>query len=265
MQKPPAKSTTARGRFRPSGYEAHRGTSSSEANLAQEARPTKRPRAGADETSQKPQMSRHGPEGVVRVRARHVLRERVRDPGKGKGRRQTRPPEAPPDEREPDQREAVEQERAEVGSREIVPLAAPAVGEVAGDVRDVVDRPVGVAAVVGRLAATVRLDPIADVAVRVRGPALLALVHGHVAVGHLALVDDSLRADDPRVADVDDVRGLDVEPDPEAGDEDRQRSESPHGPDRPVRRTALPRATEPDPCHSAEAGRRGAGRQAAPR
>ena len=47
---------TARGRLRPSGYEAQSGTSRSDANFAYEASPVNTPRAGADVTSQKPKI-----------------------------------------------------------------------------------------------------------------------------------------------------------------------------------------------------------------
>ena len=46
-------------------------------------------------------------------------------------------------------------------------------------------------------------------------------------------MDDPLGADRPRVADVDHVRGLDVQPDLEAREEDRRGDEHPHRPERP--------------------------------
>src|SRR3990170_4414410 len=85
---------------------------------------------------------------VVRVRAGDVLRVRVGGPREGQRGREASTAEPPADEREADQGEAVEEERGEVRCRKRVPLAAPAVGEVAGDVHDVRDRPVRVAAVV---------------------------------------------------------------------------------------------------------------------
>ena len=60
--------------------------------------------------------------------------------------------------------------------------------------------------------------------------------HGAVAV------DDPLGADHARVADVDHVRALDVEPDPEAGEEDRGAEQHP---DRPARRAGVPRLRTP--------------------
>ena len=74
----------------------------------------------------------------------------------------------------------------------VVPLAAPAEREVAGDVALVRDGAVRVAARVRRLAAPVRLDAFADLAVRVgRAARLQVALVGHVAVRPLA-VDDPL-------------------------------------------------------------------------
>ena len=57
-------------------------------------------------------------------------------------------------------------------------------------------------------------------------------------------VDDPLGADHARVADVDDVRALDVEPDPEAGEEDRRGEQHP---DRPARRARRAAVADADP------------------
>jgi len=57
-------------------------------------------------------------------------------------------------------------------------------------------------------------------------------------------VDDPLGADHARIADVDDVRALDVEPDPETGEEDRRAEQRPDGPDGRAGRATV---REPDP------------------
>ncbi len=102
---------------------------------------------------------------------------------------------------------------------------------------------------VRRLAAAVRLDPVPDVAFPVlraaglEGPALR-----HVPVGRLA-VDDPVRADQAGVPDVDDaVPALDVQPDPEAGEEDRGRGERPHGPGGPEGYATTPEARPRATC-----------------
>ena len=103
--------------------------------------------------------------------------------------------------------------------RQVVPAAAPAEEEVAGDVALVCDGPVRVAEGVRRLATAVRLDALADLARRIRPAARLqALLDGHVPVRRLA-GDDPLGADDAGVPDVDHVGGTHVEPDAEAGGE----------------------------------------------
>src|SRR5206468_495154 len=72
---------------------------------------------------------------------------------------------------------------------------------------------VGVAALVRRLAAAVRLDPVADLALRVRRPARLqASLSLHVPVRGLT-VHDPIRPDHARVADVDHVAAAHVEAD----------------------------------------------------
>src|SRR5439155_22619547 len=71
------------------------------------------------------------------------------------------------------------------------------------------------------------LDPVADLTFRVGWTAgLQALLDGKVTVGRLS-GGDPLRADYSRVADVDHVRILDVESDPETGEEDRGREQHP--------------------------------------
>src|SRR3954464_14483152 len=108
--------------------------------------------------------------------------------------------------------------------RQVVPLAGPAERQVPGHVRLVRDGAIRVALRVRRLAAAVRLDPLADLALAVGLPARLAELDREVAVRRLA-VHDSLRAAPARVADVDHVRRANVEADAEAGREDRGRRE----------------------------------------
>ena len=124
---------------------------------------------------------------VVRVRARRVLRERVGGPREGKRRAEARPAEAEADEAQPEDAEQVEGDHRRVRGRQVVPAAAPAEEEVAGDVALVRDGPVRVAERVRRLAAAVRLDALADLALGVRRAARLqALLDGHVPVRRLA-------------------------------------------------------------------------------
>ena len=112
--------------------------------------------------------------------------------------RESRPAEPPSDEREPEQREQVPEDRRRVRGRQRVPLAAPAEDEVAGQVGEVGDGAVGVAARVRALAAAVRLDAVAHLARRVRRAALRAVVlDREVAVRALA-VPDPVGADHAR-------------------------------------------------------------------
>ena len=111
---------------------------------------------------------------------------------------------------------------------ELVPLPAPAEDEIAGHVGEVGDRAVRVAARVRGLAAPVRLDALADLAVGVGGAARLqvALLR-HVPVRGLP-VRDPLAADHAGEADVDHApRRLDVQADAEAREEDGGRGEQP--------------------------------------
>jgi hypothetical protein len=186
---------------------------------------------------------------VVRVRARHVLREGIGGPRERERGAEAGAAEAKAEEREPEQGDAVPEDGRQVRSGQVVPLVAPAEHGEAGHVGQVAHGPVGVAAAVGDLAAPVRLDPLADVAVGVRVAALLAVVGRHVPVRRLAVLDDPLRADDPGEADVDHVRGAHVQADPEAHEEDGGGEEHPHRPERPGRAAApLP----PDPRHAPE-------------
>ena len=115
-----------------------------------------------------------GHDRVVRVRVRDVLREGIRRPRERERRREPRAAEAEADEPEPDERRSVAESEVECAAGESSHLPAPAEDGVAGQVREVGDRAVGVAARVRRLAAAVRLDPLADLAFRVGRPARLA-------------------------------------------------------------------------------------------
>src|SRR5262249_7036168 len=124
--------------------------------------------------------------------------------------------------------------------------------EVAGDVRLVRDRPVRVPLRVRALAAAVRLDPVADLAGGVGGRARARLerlaarqpLPREVPPGRLPVVDAPLGPDDARIADVDHVRALDVEPDAEACEEDRGAEQRP---DRPARRAGSAAVPDADP------------------
>ena len=150
------------------------------------------------------------------------------------------PPKRRPTSASPSEAEASKSERGGVRRRQLVPLPRPAEDAVARHVREVRDGPVRVAALVRRLAAAVRLDALADLALRVGRPAGLQVpLRRHVAVRHLA-VRDPVRADHARVADVDHAsRRLHVQADPEAGEEDRGGGEQPHRPER-ARRARRP-------------------------
>ena len=123
---------------------------------------------------------------------------------------------------------------------ELVPLPGPAEDEVTRDVREIGDGPVRVASRVRGLAAAVRLDPLAHLAVRVGRTALLQVtLLRHVAVGSLA-VDDPLASDHAGKTDVDRApRRLDVQPDAKAREKDGCRGEHPHRPER-LRRSRRP-------------------------
>ena len=83
------------------------------------------------------------------------------------------PSEPATEQREPEQRQQVERDRRRMRSRQAVPAAAPPERRVCGDVCLVGNRPIRVAAVVGRLTAAIRLDALADLAVDVLRPTRL--------------------------------------------------------------------------------------------
>ena len=130
---------------------------------------------------------------------------------------------------------------------QVVPLPAPPEREIAGDVRLVGDGPVGVSLGVRALAAAVRLDPVADLARGVGRPARLLRVLDREVPPRRFAVDDPLGADHAGVADVDHVRLLDVQPDPEAGEKDGRCEKHPDRPARRPGRAAVPGA-DPDPA-----------------
>ena len=126
----------------------------------------------------------HRPDRVVRVRAGHVLRERVRGPREGQRDREPASAEAQADEPEADHGEDVEHDRREAGGVELVALAGPADCRVPRQVSLVRDRTVRVSGRRGRFAAAVRLDEPGVVAVRVgRGARLRRLRPGSGPTG----------------------------------------------------------------------------------
>ena len=147
---------------------------------------------------------------------------------------EARSPEAQADEHQPEDGQDVEEDRRRMRSRERVPFPAPLEHEHGGEVGEVGDRPIRVPALDPGLAAPVRLDALANLAVGVLRPTRLEIsALRHVPVRRLA-VEDPTRADDARQADVDHAsRRLDVEPDAEAEEEHRRCGERPGRPDRP--------------------------------
>ena len=252
----------ASGAARRSGYEAQSGATQQRRELrpARERAKARRARR-ASVTSQKPQIRNSGGSASFVFELDDVLRERIRDPREGERHRQPRPAEAQADEREPEQAEQVEGDRGEVRGGQVVPLAGPAESEVAGQVGLVRDRPVGVALRVRGLAAPVRLDAVADLAVGVgRAARLSRSSTGKWPYGDLS-VRDPVGADHARVADVDHVRGAHVEPDPEARREDGRGREQPDRPDGDGTGAEPPAPARSRPC--GRAGRAAAGRRAA--
>ncbi len=131
-----------------------------------------------------------------------------------------------------------------------VPLPAPREDGDSRDVRQVGHRAVRIAALDRGLAASVRLDALAHLPLGVLRPARFEVTAlRHVAVGRLA-VEDPACTDDACEPDVDHAsRRLEVEPHPEAEQEDGSGSERPGRPDRAQRRTA---SAEPDPQPACE-------------
>ena len=132
--------------------------------------------------------------------------------------------------------------------RQRVPLAAPAEDRIAGQVGEVRHRAVGVAERVRVLAPAVRLDAVAHLAVGVGRAALRAVVLDREVAVRALPVRDAVGADHARVADVDHVRGADVQADAKAGDEDRRRGQHPDGPDRRAARRTI-RTRDPEAAH----------------
>ena len=122
-------------------------------------------------------------------------------------------------------------------SRQRVPLAGPGEREHPWHVGEVGDRPIRISRGICCLATSACLDSLANLARSVgRATRRPVCLDRHVAVRCLA-VDDPLAADHTRVANVDHaVRGLHVQPNPEAEEEDRKRRQQPdrrHGTRRP--------------------------------
>src|SRR6266508_6478672 len=108
-------------------------------------------------------------------------------------------------------------------ARSAVPFAVEADRGVGGNVAQIGNGAVGVSPLVGGLAATVRLDVLPGVAVRVLGPTGLARVVRHVAVRHLPVGGDPLSAVDAREPHAADVGRLDIETYAETHEEDSRR------------------------------------------
>ena len=168
-----------------SGTTSQSGASSSAANFVQPASATRRAARRRGRREPEAPDQERGHDRVVRVRVRDVERERVRRPGEREHRRQPRARRsASPTSARPSRQSASKSERRRVRRPQLVPLPGPAEDRVAGHVREVRDRAVRVAARVRALAAPVRLDPLADLALGVRRAARLPVVlDRHVAVG----------------------------------------------------------------------------------
>ena len=147
--------------------------------------------------------------------------------------------------------------------RQRVPLAAPAERQVAGQVRLVRDGPVRVALGVGRLAAAVRLDAVADLAGRVGGAAggPVALDR-EVAVRALRRRRSARRRSRPSSRRRSRSSRATLRPIRKPAEEHGRADEQPDGPDR-RRRAARDRARRSR--RSGRAARRGPGRRAASR
>ena len=114
---------------------------------------------------------------------------------------------------------------------ELVPLAAPAEDGVPGQVGEVGDRAVGVAARVRGLAAAVRLDPLADLALGVGGAARLQVpLLRHVPVGHLAVAIRCAPTTPAKPTSIT-LRCASTFSPTETGEEDAGRGEQLHRPD----------------------------------
>ena len=136
--------------------------------------------------------------------------------------------EAQPDEEEAEQREQVERDRGEVRRWQVVPLPGPTRGSRSPGCTTRMRpartcRPRDSRSRSGRSTGSSRGSRPEESAVP---QDFFVFSTGKLPHGACA-VDDPLGADHARVADVDHVRALDVEPDPEAGQEDRRRRAAP--------------------------------------
>ena len=254
----------ARAAREPFGYASQSGASSSAANFVQPASATAAPRAHGEEASQKPQIRNAGmiASFVFEFETYSVNGYAAQANASVAARRV--PAEATADEREPEHAERVEEERRRVRGPELVPLAGPAEDGVAGQVRDVRDRPVGVAARVRGLAAAVRLDPLADLALGVGRPARPQLAPAPACARTASRRSRSGgRRSRPRSRRRSRSARLDVEPDPEAGEEDAAAGEQPHRPERRATRAAAGRAADPEAA-AEQVGERRVGERGAP-
>ena len=137
-----------------------------------------------------------------------------------------------------------------MSSGQLVPPPGPSEDEHGGHVGEIGDGPVRVPTRIRRLAAAVRLDPLAYLAVGVGPAAGLQVVRDrHRPVRDLA-VEDPVAADHAGVADVDHAAAVvDVQPDAEPDEEQRGDGERPHRPDGGGRPRPCGRP-EADPCGS---------------
>ena len=152
------------------------------------------------------------------------------------------------DEPQPEHAEDVERDRREMGSGERVPLAVPPEEEIPGEVRLIRD---GAVRVPLRVRPT-RSRPFVWMRSRISpaasgSTARLQLVPHREVPRRCLPMRDALRADHARVADVDDIRGLHVEADAKAAEEDRSGEQDPGRPDgaRRASHARSPRSTTP--------------------
>ncbi len=140
-------------------------------------------------------------QGIVGVARQREGGERERGPCDGEGEAHLPARQAPPQHQQRQQREAVEQHRRTVRRRQVVPLARVGHDGLERHVRDVVERPIGVA---------------------------LAAVVGEVPVGRLAVLDE-VGADHPGVPHIDHVAVQAVQAPPQRHEQDEHGHQQPGG------------------------------------